>query len=63
MKKQKLIDYLKKDEKKAPKDYQKLKEQVHLNSSKNAISKIQKDERRHIKILNKISIMEMKKNE
>jgi rubrerythrin len=56
--KTKLLDYLKKDEKKAPVDYRKLKESVHLKSSKKAISGIIRDEQRHRRILKKIEVKE-----
>ena len=54
------IKELAKDEKKAPKDYQGLKNIVSLKSSKQAISRIQKDEREHKKLLGKILTKERK---
>lgn len=56
----KKIQELHKDEKKAPKDYAGLKRIVTLKSSKDAISRIQQDEKRHTRILNKILRKERK---
>jgi rubrerythrin len=54
------IKELHKDETNAPKEYQKLKKIVSLKGSKRAIAQIQKDERRHTKMLNQILSKEKK---
>jgi len=54
------IRELERDEKKAPRDYDKLKKIVSLKGSKDLIRGIQRDERRHDKILKRIERREKK---
>lgn len=50
----KILKLLKADEKKAPVEYRKLLKQVNTKHDKNLIKGIINDEKRHLKILNKI---------
>lgn len=51
----KQLRYLQKDEKKAPRDYRKLLKSLRYKSDKKIVRGIIKDERRHGKLLKRIS--------
>ena len=50
----KKLNYLMKDEKKAPKDYRRLIPLLETKTEKNSIRKIIREEKNHSKILNKL---------